>query len=286
MLDHNLFTSVEELAARVPDGAKIAIVKDESGAPMEMVRALIRRGARDLQLITIPTGGFSAELLIGAGCVRSVETSGISLGEVGGAPQFANAIKSGSLAIKDATCPAVYSALQAGEKGIPFMPIRGVLGADLVSKRDDWKIIDNPYAEEGSDAEPGGGDPLLLLPAIKPDIALIHARKADRNGNIWIGREHELATMAHASKQTLVTVEEVVDEDFLEEDVTAAGTVASFYISAIAEAKEGAWPVGLTNNYARDDVHLADYARDARSAEGFARYLENHVLKASDRQVA
>jgi len=280
MVDHSLFTSVEELAARVPDGAKIAIVKDESGAPMKMVRALIRRGVRDLHLITIPTGGFSAELLIGAGCVGSVETSGISLGEVGGAPQFTDAIKSGRLAIKDATCPAVYSALQAGEKGIPFMPIRGVLGADLVSKRDDWKIIDNPYAEQGD------GDPLLLLPAIKPDIALIHARKADKNGNIWIGREHELATMAHASKQTLVTVEEIVDEDFLKEDVTAAGTIASFYISAIAEAKEGAWPVGLTNNYARDDAHLADYARDARSAEGFARYLENHVLTASDRKVA
>jgi glutaconate CoA-transferase subunit A len=280
MADHGLFTDVEELAARVPDGAKIAIVKDESGAPMAMVRALIRRGARDLQLVTIPTGGFSAELLIGAGCVASVETSGISLGEVGGAPQFTDAIKTGRLAIKDATCPAVYSALQAGEKGIPFMPIRGVLGADLVSKRDDWKIIDNPYAEQGD------GDPLLLLPAIKPDISLIHARKADRNGNVWIGREHELATMAHASKQTLVTVEEIVDEDFLKEDVTAAGTIASFYISAIAEAREGAWPVGLTNNYARDDAHLADYARDARSAEGFARYLENHVLRSNDRQVA
>ena len=280
MLDTNLFCQVDDLAGQVPDGAQIAIVKDESGAPMDLVRALIRRGARGLHLVTIPTGGFSAELLIGAGCVASVETSGISLAETGGAPRFADAVKRGQIAIKDATCPAVYSALQAGEKGIPFMPIRGVLGADLVAQRDDWKIIDNPCAEDGD------RDPLLLLPAIRPDVALIHARKADRNGNVWIGREHELATMAHASARTLVTVEEIVDDDFLSDDVMAAGTIASFYISAIAEAHEGAWPCGLTNSYARDDAHLAAYAAEARSDEGFARYIENHVSNSVPRKVA
>jgi len=280
MRNADLFCEVDDLAAQVPDGAQIAVVKDESGAPMELVRALIRRGVRGLQLVTVPTGGFSAELLIGAGCVAAVETSGISLGEIGGAPRFANAVKTGQIAIKDATCPALYSAMQAGEKGIPFMPIRGVLGADLVAKRDDWTIIDNPCAEDGV------SDPLLLLPAIRPDVALIHARKADRNGNVWVGREHELATMAHASARTLVTVEEIVDDDFLSDDMMAAGTIASFYISAIAEAREGAWPCGLTNNYARDDAHLAAYAADARTEEGFARYVENHVTNSAARQVA
>lgn len=280
MPDPSLFCQVDELAAQVPDGAKIAIVKDDSGAPMDLVRALIRKGVRDLQLVTIPTCGFSAELLIGAGCLASVETSGISLGEIGGAPRFANAVKTGQITIKDATCPAVYSALQAGEKGIPFIPIRGILGADLVAQREDWQIIDNPFAAEGA------ADPLLLVPAIRPDIALIHARKADRNGNVWIGREHELATMAHASQRTLVTVEEIVDDDFMSSETMAAGTIAAFYVSAIAEAREGAWPAGLTDCYARDEEHLAAYARDARSDEGFARYLENHVLATGSRRVA
>jgi glutaconate CoA-transferase subunit A len=284
MPDSSLLTDVDELAAQVPNGAKIAIVKDEYGAPMTLVRALIRRGVRDLHLLTVPTGGFAAELLIGAGCVAMIETSGVSLNEFGAAPRFVEAVKSGRLAILDATCPAIYSALQAGEKGIPFMPIRGVLGADLAARRDDWKVINNPYAEgpEGQNTP----DPLLLVAAIRPDFSLIHALKADRHGNVWIGREHGLATMAHAAHRTLVTVEEVVDEDFLAADVVAAGTIPAFYLSAIAEVKGGAWPAGLADGRDRDEAHLSAYARDARSDEGFARYLETHVMNAADRRVA
>jgi glutaconate CoA-transferase subunit A len=247
---------------------------------MSLVRGLIRHGVKDLHLITVPTGGFAAELLIGAGCVASVETSGISLGEVGGAPRFGEAIKSGLVKITDSTCPAVYSALQAGEKGIPFIPIRGVLGADIAAQRSDWKEIENPYGKEGDQ------DPILLLPAIRPDVALIHARRADRNGNVWIGRERELATMAHAALKTLVTVEEVVEDDLLAEEITAAGTIAAFYISGIAQAQFGAKPGGMNGCYLRDEEHIAAYAKLARSEEGFRQYLDANVFDSPDRQVA
>jgi len=276
----SLFTGIEDLAAQIPDGSALAIVKDDSGAPMEVIRALIRRKARDLHLVTIPTGVFAAELLVGAGCVTTIETSGVSLGEFGGAPRFSAAVRTGAVTIMDATCPAIYAALQAGEKGIPFMPIRGILGADLMVHRDDWKLIDNPFAEGGE------ADPIVLLPAIRPDVALIHAAKSDRNGNIWIGRERENATMAHAAAKTLVTVEEIVDEDFLADEDTTAGCLPAFYVDAIAEAKEGAWPIGFMDAYPRDDEHLTAYARDARSDEGFQRYLDEHVLKARPRQAA
>ncbi len=276
----SIFTSVENLAAQIPDGCTLAIVKDDSGAPMDVVRALIRRKARDLHLITIPTGVFAAELLVGAGCVSTIETSGVSLGEFGGAPRFAAAVRSGAVKIMDATCPAIYAALQAGEKGIPFMPIRGILGADLMVQREDWKTIENPFAEGGKK------DPIVLLPAIRPDVAVIHAAKADRNGNIWIGRERENATLAHAAAKTLVTVEEVVDTDFLAAEETTAGCLPAFYVDAVAEAKEGAWPIGFMESYPRDDDHLTAYARDARSDEGFREYLAEHVLKARPQKAA
>ena len=85
-------------------------------------------------------------------------------------------------------------------------------------------------------------------------------------------------TMAHAAAETLVTVEEVVEEDLLADDLTAAGTIPALYVTALAEAREGAWPVGLEGCYGADEAHLRHYAEAARSDQGFARYLERHVL--------
>ena len=88
-------------------------------------------------------------------------------------------------------------------------------------------------------------------------------------------------TMAHAARQTtLVTVETIADEDLLADDRTAAGTIPSLYVTAVAEAPEGAWPIGLRGCYPADDDHLRLYAELARTAEGFEHYLEEHVLAA------
>ena len=273
MSDDKHFVSVDELAGQVRDGARLALPKDLAGAPMAAVRALIRAGVKDLHLVTVPTNGWATEWLVGADAVATVETSGVSLGEFGGAPRFNDAVKRGSISIRDATCPAIYAALQAGEKGQPFVPLRGVIGSDVEAHRDDWKVIANPFAE-------GPEDPVLLLPAIRPEISLFHARAADRHGNIYVGIQRELAVMAHASERTLVTVEEVVDHDLMATEESAAGCVPALYISAIAEAKRGAWPLGFLDLYDDDEAHLADYARQARSDDGFADYLEREILGA------
>jgi glutaconate CoA-transferase, subunit A len=87
----------------------------------------------------------------------------------------------------------------------------------------------------------------------------------------------ELMLMAHAARTTLVTVEEVVD-DLLADDQVAAGTIPALYVSAIARASRGAWPVGLRRTYPPDHEHLGRYAELAASADGFARYLDAHVF--------
>jgi len=236
---------------------------------MEVVRALIRRKARNLRLLGVPILGLSADLLIGAGCVAEVESSAVSLGEAGLAPRFTEAAQKGEIKIRDATCPAIHTALQASEKGVPFMPLRGVLGSDLVPARQDWKVLQNPFAE--------GADPILYVPAIAPDVALFHARWADEAGNVWIGRRRELASLAHAAKRTFVTFEELRAGDMLEDELLAPGVVAAVYVEAAAPAKRGAWPLGLAQVYGIDDAHLARYAREARTREGFRRYLDEFV---------
>ncbi len=265
--------TLEALTALVPDGALLALPPDNSLSPCEFTRALVRAGKRNLRLLGVPVSGYASDLLIGAECVASVQSSGVSLGESGSAPRFLAALAAGRIRMVDATCPAIHTMLQAAEKGVPFMPLRGVIGSDILAHRPDWKVIDNPFAEQDS-----AGDPIVLLPALSPDIAAFHAVMADRDGNVYVGRRQELATMAHAARRSLVTVERVVAANFLEDERLAAGTIAAPYIEAVAVAERGAWPSALLDEYAADPGHLADYARLAKTDEGFRAYLNRFVF--------
>ncbi|MCX7961238.1 MAG: CoA synthetase, partial [Burkholderiales bacterium] len=260
------FSGPEEIAAAIPDGALLALPPDYSMPPMAVVRALIRRRARGLRLLGVPVLGFPADLLVGAGCVAEIESSAVSLGEGGAAPRFTEAVEKGAVRMRDSTCPMVHTALQAAEKGVPFMPLRGVLGSDLVARRDDWKAIEDPF----------GSGPVLLARAIQPEVALFHARWADEAGNVWVGRRRELATMAHAARACFVTFEERRAGDMLEDELLAPGVIASLYVTALAPAPGGARPLGGVGCYGVDDAHLARYAALARTAEGFRRYLDEY----------
>src|SRR5580658_4044761 len=184
--------TLDEALAPIADGAMLAVPRESSGAAMAATRALIRRGVKRLHLVTLPTSTLQADLLIGAGCVETLETSAVSLGEFGPAPRFTAAILAGTIRMVDATCPALHAQFQAAEKGVPFMPLRGLIGSDVLAHRPDWKIVDNPF---------GNDDPIVLLPALKPDVALLHAAMADRFGNVFIGTQRELVTMAHAAQK-------------------------------------------------------------------------------------
>jgi len=260
--------SVDEALAPITDGCMLLIARESSGVAMAATRALIRRGVTRLHLVACPTSSLQADLLIGAGCVATIETSAVSLGEFGPAPRFVAAATSGSVRILDATCPAIHAALQAAEKGVPFMPLRGLIGSDLMAQRPDWRVIDNPFAE---------GDAIVLVPARRADVALFHAPMADRDGNVWIGRRRELATMAHAAKTALATVERVVDEPLLANEATAAGVLPALYVGGVAEAPRGAWPLGLLDLYVADEGAIAGYAAAARSDAGFAAWLADFV---------
>lgn len=266
--------SPEELASRIPSNCSIAVTSgDGPEVPMALARAIIRGGVGNLHLITVPTcslpaSGMMADLLIGAGCVTSVETSGISFGELGPAPRFIGAVRSKRLHVQDATCPAIYAAIQAGAKGQPFAALRGLLGSDLLRHRGaDWKVVPNPF---------DSGDPVVVLKAINPDFGVFHAPYADRNGNVWIGRGRCNLDLAHASKRVLVTVDRIVEGDLFADEKEAAGVVPAFYVEAIAESPGGSFPVRLDST--TDIAAVMDYLNAARTPEGFQAYLDEHVF--------
>ena len=274
-----MLPSVDALAAQIPDGALVALPPDNSLPSVAIAKALIRKGARNLRLLGVPVSGFATDILIGAGCVAEVETSAVSLGEAGFAPRFSAALKAGRIKVRDATCPAIHTMLQASEKGVPFMPLRGILGSDILANRPDWKVIGNPFATEGE-------DPIVLLPAKQPDFAVFHAAMADSEGNVWLGRRRECATIAHASKAALVTVERVVEGNFLEDERLASGAINATYITATAIAERGARPSALLDEYGFDGAYVTDYARAAKTEDGFRAWLDREVFGTAQKVAA
>jgi glutaconate CoA-transferase subunit A len=273
-MTNELIVDLDVLISHIQDGCKLAIPTDfngmYSGAALSATRALIRRGIRDLHIVGVPTGGLQADMLIGAGCVKTMEAGSMFLGEFGVPPNYARALKAGKITMVDSTCPAIHAALQAGEKGVPFTPLRGILGSDVINYRKDWKVIDNPFGEN---------DPIMVVPAINPDVTLIHAPVADRNGNIWIGRRRELAVAAHASAATLVTVEKLVDTDFMKDPHLATGALSNVYVTAVSVQKNGAWPLSFGEEYPEDNAHLRHYVECAQTDAGFRAYLDRHVFE-------
>ena len=262
-------TDAAALAERIGNGASLALAPDYSGCALAIIRELIRRDVRDLHLIGCPQLGLQAELLIAQGCVRSIETAAIGLGEHGIAPAFDRAYRAGHIDVLEATCPAIHSGLQAAEKGVPFLPLAGVLGSDLIPARPDWHIIDDPF----------GSGPILTVPAIRPDIALFHAPLADRHGNVWIGTRRELMLMAHASHRTLVTTERLDEGDLLADARTAAGTIPALYVDALAVVEGGAAPCGLFGEYPADQDWITAYVEATRGGSAPNPVLEEWLTR-------
>ena len=259
---------LDEAVSLIRPGMTVAIPPEYCGVAMAATRALIRARVAGLHLVAVPQSGLQADMLIGAGLVDTVEAAAVTLGEAGPAPRFTEAVRRGTLRMLDATCPAIHAALQAAEKGLPYMPLRGILGSDVLAHRPDWRVTDTPF---------GNDDPIVLVPAIRPDVALFHCEKADRKGNLWIGRRRELATMAHAARMTVATVEEIHDGDLFEDEVLAAGALPAVYVDAVAHVPRGAWPLAMPGYYEKDADEIARYVAAAATAEGFGAWLAGHL---------
>ena len=217
-----------------------------------------------------PIGGLAADLLVGSGCVKSLEAAAVSLGEMGQAPQFTLAAQEGRIEVIDSTCPAIHTALQASEKGVPFMPLRGLIGSDLVRYRSDWKVVDDPFDENKGK--------IVLIPALQPDFAILHSPLGDCFGNVWIGKRRELMTLAHAAKTALVTVEKITDKSLLDNEKMAAGTLSNLYVSAMAVVPGGAKPLSLPGSYDCDRSEIHKYSELARTDKGFKEFVSQVFL--------
>jgi len=262
---------IDELVGFVQDGDTLVVPADYGGSPAEAARALVRKRVRNLRLIGGPPSGYVADLLIGAGCVSYLEMPGVILGDFGLAPRFRAWASEGRLELRDTTCPAFHTAIQAAQKGLPFIPMRGLIGSDILRFRPEWKVVSNPYA--------ANEDPIVLIPALEPDVVMFHGVYGDRHGNVWVGKAFEVMAMAQCARKVLASFEYFYDGDLLEDKHMAPSTVSQLYTTATVHASKGAWPVAFGSEYPFDAAHMTRYAEMARTETGFADYLSQYVLQ-------
>ena len=259
--------SLAEAAAIVADGDIVAL----GGAlsyrePMALVRELIRQGRRALHVVG-SAHGIDVDLLVGAGAVAVVEESYVGYEQdFGLAPAYRRAAESGRLSVRESCCYTILQQLRAAEYGIPFMPVRGILGTDIGRLHPEYKEIECPFT----------GQRLVAVPALAPDVALIHGLMADRRGNVHLARPLVLdERFTFASRKVVVTVERVASEP----EVAEAGVVLPYFaVTAVVEAPYGAHPTSCYPHYTYDRAHMGEWVSAAASDEGAGHYVERYVL--------
>jgi glutaconate CoA-transferase, subunit A len=260
---------IAESLAAIENGAKvIASGVHFSNTPLALVRELIRRNVRDLEIIPTPATGFWVDMLLAAGAVRKLWVSYIGMEFMGLAPNFRRAVEAGMVEIVDVDEPTIFLGLRAAAGGLPFVampPIHKMTDLPKVSPQVYRDIVD-----------PFTGHTVIATPPFAPDWAFIHVAKADIYGNgVSLGGRHMEDIIAKASKHVILSAEEIVDPG----EITAAPTlttVPGVLVDAVVHAPYGAYPGTCPGRYSYDRMHLeeyTEYAKDDRTAA----YLERYV---------
>jgi glutaconate CoA-transferase subunit A len=241
--------------------------------PMALVREIVRRGLRNLRLIPAP-GSIAPDMLIGAGCVSSTACVFISFEQFGLAPHFRRAAESGTIEIREMDGPAIAGGLRAGATDLPYMLIPD-MATDLPRV--------NPACYRPVPRRPGER-PMLAVPAIQPDLLLLHGQQADEYGNVQLlGGTFFDPLLAQAAKRVVVTVDRIVDPDTVRRHNHLTKIPAAF-VDAVVEAPFGAHPTASAGLYDVDEAHLADYVKASADEVGFRGYLDRYVNRAGTHQ--
>jgi glutaconate CoA-transferase subunit A len=242
-------------------------------APMAFLRNLIKNGQKDLSFVGVTGAGLNIDMVIGAGIVSEVDTCSISLGDFGPAPNFQRYItKASQINLKDNTCGVMYSMVQAGVMGVPFVPVRGLWGTDIFKNRRDLKIRKNPFNK---------GEDIIIASAIKPDVAIFHGLKADKFGNTITAPQRDDLMLAQASSKVVVTVEEIVQSILHAPEPSKGSFIPGIYVDAVVELPGGAHPGGCYQSYDSDVAHINEYIQSSKTHDLFLRYLEKYVFSIS-----
>jgi glutaconate CoA-transferase subunit A len=262
----------EAVRESVRDGDIVALEGFTHLIPFAAGHEIIRQGRRNLTAVRM-TPDVIYDQMIGAGCVSRLIFSWGGNPGVGSLHRFRDAVENqwpAPLAIEEHAHAGMAAAYAAGASGLPFGLLRGYLGSDLPKHNPNIKFVDCPFT----------GERLAAVPAIRPDVAIIHAQKSDRQGNVlmWglVGVQKEAVL---AAKRSIVTVEEIVDR--LDAPPNAV-VLPAWVVGAVCEVKGGAFPSYAAGYYARNDRFYEKWDAISRERERFESWMQRHVLETKD----
>lgn len=259
-------TTLAEAIAAVPDGATVALGGNTvHRSPSAAVHELVRQRRRGLNVVKT-AGAYDVDLLCAAGCADAVSAGFIGYETPFGlAPAYRRAVEGGAVEAREHVCASVIAGLRAAAQGVPFMPLAGMTGSDLPAARG-FRTVADPYT----------GAESVAIPAIAPDVAILHVQEADREGNARIeGTLFEDVLMAQAAKRVIVTAERIVDA--IPADRV---TIPGFLVDAIVEAPGGAAPCSCAGEYGYDADWLRAWTEAAKTPEGAAAFVAERIALA------
>jgi glutaconate CoA-transferase subunit A len=275
-----VMTMQEAVAQHVYDGAFLFIGGYICRPPFSAIHEIIRQGRRDLT-ITRSNAADDFDLMIGAGCVKRFIATFISLGLYGLARCYRRSIENGiphKIEVEEYTNLSLPMMLMAGAMGMPFVPVKDMVGTDLLKIKafmgeNKYKVIESPF----------DGTPTLLVPALKPDLGIIHVQQADENGNaqIW-GIGGDCKWGANASKKVIVSCERIVSRETIGKDPSRT-IVPDFKVAAVVEEPFGAHPGYTPGFYDVDFSFGYVYQQASNTIEGLQAFLDEWVFGVKDR---
>ena len=269
-----VMSAQEAVEKFVFDGAIIGVGgQNVARCAVTLAHEIIKQGKKDLTL----TGcnlSIHMDLMVGAGLVKKCEFGLGGLGRFGATFQFRRAIEERRMEAEDYDHLTMVCRFLAGEMGIPFIPGRGLMGSDILkyqapSTKKKFEIINNPWNQ---------GEKVLLVPAMEPDVTIVHVQKADEIGNVLIqGIACHEPELIRASKTTIVSCEEIVPTRFFRTNSDST-TVPYHYIDAVVEQRFGAYPAATTGYYSFDADHISFYQQHSQAGgEEYKKYLNEYV---------
>ena len=272
MSPQKLTTLADAIARHVADGACVALEGFTHLIPFAAGHEIIRQGRRGLHLVRM-TPDLVYDQMIGMGCASRLTFSWGGNPGVGSLHRLRDAVEHGwpaPLELDEHTHAGMAAAYCAGAARLPFGVLRGYIGTDLVAANPRVRGVECPYT----------GERLATVPAINPDVTILHAQRADRQGNVAmhgiLGAQREAAL---AARTLVVTVEEIVEEI----PPAMNGIVLPHWVvSAVAHCPGGAYPAYAQGCYARDNAFYQRWDAIAREREGFRAWMETHVLGSRD----
>jgi glutaconate CoA-transferase subunit A len=270
-------TTLDEAIAPINDGDVVALQNMATqAAPMALVRELIRQQKRDLGLVVL-VGGMAVDWLAGAGVINRLIGAAVTMEQFGLCQQYRQGVEAGRIRVEE-LCETVLNArLGAGARNLPFLPTRGAIGTDLIAQNpDNMKLIEDPF----------GGFPVVACRALRPDVALVHAHRADRFGNIQYEPTTlwpDIGIMPMAARRVIVTAEEIVDTEVLRRNPDRT-ILPGFMVDAVVEVPYGAHPTSFFPNYGYDSRFHREWVEAARDPEQVKAFIDRYVRAPSDQK--